>query len=91
VTGDLFVAAYDSGSSAPGDRDRRWTTVANLAGLQPFGLVATRAGQLFVDTDHDPRFPPKKPAEKGVGPPPKKKNPPKKKRGGGGEPPKKFL
>jgi sugar lactone lactonase YvrE len=54
LTGDLFVADYDSGLLRRVTETGAVTTVANLAGLQPFGLVATRAGQLFVDTDHDP-------------------------------------
>jgi NHL repeat. len=54
LTGDLFVADYDSGLLRRMTGTGAVTTVANLAGLQPFGLVATRAGQLFVNTDRDP-------------------------------------
>jgi|GEM_PF-4580333 sugar lactone lactonase YvrE len=54
LTGDLFVADYDSGLLRRVTETGAVTTAANLAGLQPFGLVATRTGQLFVDTDHDP-------------------------------------
>jgi sugar lactone lactonase YvrE len=54
LTGDLFVADYDSGLLRRVTETGAVTTVANLVGLQPFGLVATRAGKLFVDTDRDP-------------------------------------
>jgi sugar lactone lactonase YvrE len=53
-TGDLFVSDYDSGLLRRVTQAGAVTTVANIGTLQPFGLVAATAQQLFVDTDHNP-------------------------------------